>query len=289
MNLIIQNNTLTARFSSKGAELQSLRNNDREFIWEGKPSVWGKHSPVLFPIVGTLKNNQFEYNGKSYPLSRHGFARDMEFKVTDHGHSSITFLLESTSGTLEVYPFYFKLYITYTLENHSLNIQYKVVNKNDFPMYFSIGAHPAFALPQLFEAYEIEFEHENPEYHLLDQNLLSDKIKQLLLNDKRLLLNYDLFKDDALVFLSTPSKTITIIENSNTLLKVHFDDFPDLGIWTKLEAPFICIEPWFGFADHITTSSLLKDKKNILTLNKYATFESEFIIEILNPSHNVNY
>ncbi|HEX8577185.1 MAG TPA: aldose 1-epimerase family protein [Flavobacterium sp.] len=288
MNLIIQNNTLTARFSSKGAELQSLKNNNREFIWEGKPSVWGKHAPVLFPIVGTLKNNQFEYNNKLYELPRHGFARDMEFKVTDHTDSSITFLLESTAGTLEVYPFHFKLYVIYIIENNSLSIQYKVFNENAVPMYFSIGAHPAFALPQHFEVYEIEFGHENPEYHLLDQNLLSYKTKHLLLHNKRIQLDYDLFKDDALVFLSIPSKTVTIIENSNPLLKVHFDDFPDLGIWTKSNAPFICIEPWFGFADHTTASGLLKDKKGILTLNKYSSFESKFIIEILNQPDNVN-
>jgi len=213
----------------------------------------------------------------------------MEFKITDHTDSSITFLLESTAGTLEVYPFHFKLYIIYTLKNNSINIQYKVFNENAVPLYFSIGAHPAFALPQHFEAYEIKFGHENPEYHLLDQDLLSHKTNQLLLNNKRLPLDYNLFKDDALVFLSITSKTITIIENSNPLLKVCFDNFPDLEIWTKPNTPFICIEPWFGFADHTTASGLLKDKKCIIRLDKYSTFESKFIIEILNSSHNVNY
>ncbi len=161
MTTTISNSILTASIKHAGAELFSLKNNqNKEYIWEGNPNFWGKHSPILFPIVGTLKNNTYEVNGKEYQLPRHGFARDMEFQLIEKTGNSAVFSLESNEETLKKYPFEFELQLIYTIEGTSLNIEYIVINKNDEKMPFSIGAHPAIALPENFESYSLKFEKE---------------------------------------------------------------------------------------------------------------------------------
>ena len=283
MTTIIKNSILTAEIKHFGAELISLKTNlNKEYIWEGNPEFWGKHSPVLFPIVGTLKNNLFHFNGMEYNLSRHGFARDMEFELIDVTENSATFSLQSSEETVKVYPFEFELQIIYTLNENNLSIIYKVINKGKTAMPFSIGAHPAFALPNQFENYVIAFEKEESlEYYLLENDLISNKTKKLEVHNKQVPLAYELFEDDALIFKTIKSKSLTILENENPILRVHFEDFPSLGIWTKMKAPFICIEPWFGYADTTENSGNLFEKEGIQILESNATFHSKFSIEIL--------
>ena len=283
MNTIIKNSGLTAVINLKGAELISLKDKEnKEFIWEGNPIFWAKHSPVLFPIVGTLKNNSYQYNNIEYHLSRHGFARDMEFELIEKKEDSATYSLQSSEETLKVYPFKFELQIVYTLKENSLSIQYNVINKNQTMLPFSIGAHPAFALAGDFEDYSIEFEREEPlEYFLLENDLISNKTSKIALKKNRLPLTYKIFKNDALIFKTLKSNSLTISKNSKPLFKVHFTDFPNLGIWTKKEAPFLCIEPWFGYSDTEDSSGNLFEKKGIQILAENETFKSEFSIEIL--------
>ncbi len=277
----ISSQQFSATINSLGAELISLKNNSTEYIWEGNPTFWGKHSPVLFPIVGTLKNNSFTHNNKEYQLSRHGFAREMEFEVVKKSENSVSFLLVSNEKTIDKYPFHFQLMLTYTLTNNSLDVQYEVINTSEDEMFFSIGAHPAFALPNSFENYSLAFEENELHYNLLENDLLSNKQSVLHLNNNQLDLNYDLFKNDALVFKQLKTKSITILENATPILKVHFSAFPNLGIWTKVNAPFICIEPWFGYSDSNESNGNLSEKEAILDLASKATFQSNFTIEIL--------
>ncbi len=281
MKTTISSQQFSATINSLGAELISLKNNSTEYIWQGNPTFWGKHSPVLFPIVGTLKNNFFTHNNKEYQLSRHGFAREMEFEVVKKSENSVSFLLVSNEKTIENYPFDFQLLLTYTLTNNSLDVQYEVINTSEDEMFFSIGAHPAFALPNSFENYALAFEENELHYNLLENDLLSNKQSILHLNNNQLNLNYDLFKNDALVFKQLKTKSITILENATPFLKVHFSAFPNLGIWTKVNAPFICIEPWFGYSDSNESSGNLSEKEAILKLASKATFQSNFTIEIL--------
>ncbi len=160
MTTTISNSDLTAQIKHLGAELFSLKNRkNKEYIWEGNPAFWGKHSPVLFPIVGTLKSNLFHYKESEYHLSRHGFAREMKFELVEKSEESATFSLISSIESKKVYPFDFELQICYSLEGKKLNIDYKVINKNDFIMPFSIGAHPAFALAKPFDNYALAFEY----------------------------------------------------------------------------------------------------------------------------------
>lgn len=283
MTTIIKNSVLTAEIKHFGAELISLKTNlNKEYIWEGNPDFWGKHSPILFPIVGTLKNNSFHHNGMEYHLSRHGFARDMEFELINASDNSATFSIQSSDETLKVYPFEFELQLIYTLDKNNLLIAYKVINKGKFTMPFAIGAHPAFALPNQFENYAIAFEKEEKlEYYLLEDDLISNNTKQLEVHNKQIPLTYKLFENDALIFKTLQSDSLTILENENPILRVHFKDFPSLGIWTKMNAPFLCIEPWFGYSDTNENSGNLLEKEGILILESNETFYSKFSIEIL--------
>lgn len=283
MNIILSNSSLTATINSKGAELISLKNkNNHDYLWDGNPDFWDKHSPVLFPIVGSLKDDLFLNHNKIYHLTRHGFVRDLNFNLIDKSENWATFSLCSSQKTLEMYPFEFELQIMYFLEKSKLQIQYRVINKSSEKMPFSIGAHPAFALAGNFEDYELEFEKENElNSYLLADGLLSENTEIITLIDKKLSLNYSLFENDALILKNIKSKTITILKKSKPFLKIHFDDFPHLGIWTKVSAPFICIEPWFGYSDSPNSKGNLFEKEGIQVLGTNEIFQAKYTIEIV--------
>lgn len=279
----LSNDVISAQINTLGAELCSLKNTEnKDFIWEGDPAYWGKHSPVLFPIVGTLKNNTYTHNNEEYILTRHGFARDMEFELVDQTANTATFSIQSNSTTLASYPFQFELQIQYTLFHSTLEIAYKVINKDTTEIPFSIGAHPAFALPGNFENYSLEFEKVEPlEYTLLENDLVSTQTETIATNSNFVPLTHKLFERDALIFKKLESKSLTIVEKEIPRLKVHFEDFPNLGIWTKVGAPFLCIEPWFGYSDTTETNGNLFEKEGIIVLKSTDTFQTKFCIEIL--------
>ncbi len=283
MTTTISNSNLTAQIKHLGAELFSLKNNQKtEYIWEGNPAFWGKHSPILFPIVGSLKNNSYTYQDNQFDLNRHGFAREMEFELIAKSESTATFALISTLGTKKNYPFDFELQICYSLDNNKLNIDYKVINKNNLTMPFAIGAHPAFALKGNFKDYHLEFQQdENLDYYLLETGLIANSTHKLPLENKQLALKYSLVEKDALVFKTLKSKSITILKNTNPILKVNFSDFPNLGIWTVVNAPFLCIEPWFGYSDTLTAYDDFSKKEGIQILNQNEIFTANYSIEIL--------
>lgn len=281
MNISISNAFLKATINSKGAELNSLQKNNREYIWQGNPEFWAKHSPILFPIVGTLKDNTYFYEEKKYTLPRHGFARDNEFEVLNSTDDSVTFSIKSTLETKKNYPFEFELKLTYQLTENSLEVKYEVENLGQTNLPFSIGGHPAFALPEAFEMYSLRFEkEENINSYFLENDLLSENFQELSIDNKDLRLNYPLFENDALIIKKMMSKSIEIIENDEPLFKFSFDDFPNFGIWTKQNAPFICLEPWFGYSDIENTNQIIIDKEGIINLEKEKTFAASFSVII---------
>jgi galactose mutarotase-like enzyme len=280
----ISNSKLSVQIKSKGAELFSLKNKvtQREFIWEGNSDFWGKHSPVLFPIVGTLKNNTYRFENKEYQLPRHGFARDLEFKIVYQTENEVIFLLSSDENTAKLFPFKFELQMHYILIDATLKLSYSVKNLDNKTLPFSIGAHPAFALPFEFENYSLQFEHqETLKSCTLENDLLSDKTFEIKLENKNLPLSYSLFANDALIFKTLKSKFITIVETENPSLKISFSDFKNLGIWTKPNAKFICIEPWLGYSDTIHSNGNLSEKDGIQIVKENQTFCCSFSIEIL--------
>lgn len=284
MIVTLSNIKITAQINTNGAELISLKSveNHKEYIWEGNPKFWGKHAPILFPIVGTLKNNSYTYKNQNYNLSRHGFARDNEFCIINSTESEATFSLKSSDESKLHYPFDFELQITYTLLENELKISYKVINYDTVTLPFSIGAHPAFALPNDFESYTLEFnQQETLKCFTLENDLISDTVFDIALINKKLPLTYSTFENDALIFKTLESKEIIINENTIPYLKVTFDDFENLGIWTKVGAPFICIEPWLGYSDSIHASGTILEKEGIHFVQEKEKFECSFSIEIL--------
>jgi galactose mutarotase-like enzyme len=281
-SITISNNLLHATIATKGAELQSLSNSKRDYIWNGNQEFWGKHSPILFPIVGTLKNNTYLYNGKAYELTRHGFARDQEFQVVSKTSDAVIFSLLSDKNTGANYPFDFELLLEYQLVENELKITYHVKNIGNKPLPFSIGGHPAFALPDTFEKYALEFEvNETINCFLLKDDLISNEIEEVILENNKLPLTYSLFEKDAMIIKKMQSKEIKIVENDVPFLKFSFADFPNFGIWTKTGAAFICLEPWIGYADTFESSGEIFEKEGIQILESHAHTDYSFSITLL--------
>lgn len=277
----IKNDFLTATFNTLGAELISLTSNGKELIWEGNSLFWDKQSPILFPTIGSLKDDTYFFEGKKYHLPRHGFAREKEFQIKEHSANQIIFSLKQDEETLKVYPFHFELQIAYILVENKVEVHYSVQNNSNNFMHFSIGGHPGFALSQDFEKYALVFDHkEELCFSLLENHLLSDENQILETLDKILPLKYKLFEKDALVFKNHKVDSVTIQKSGKDHIKVSFKGFPDLGIWTKVGAPFICIEPWFGHADKVEANQNLLEKEGIISLGKNGLFQSVYTIEI---------
>ncbi|SFH90923.1 aldose 1-epimerase family protein [Halpernia frigidisoli] len=281
MKTTIKNSFLTATILHKGAELETLIKDGKNVIWTIDKSFWNKTSPILFPIVGGLKDGKYNYLDESYSLSRHGFARDHDFELISKTDDSAVFSLKYSEETLKIYPFKFELQITNELFESQLYIIYKILNLDNDKMYFSLGAHPAFAIDGNFEEYELEFDNNNSLIsHQLDNELLSGKTVDINLKTNLLPLKYELFENDALVFKNSSTSNLTLFKDKKPQISVHFKDFPYLGIWTKKGVPFLCIEPWLGIADSQTSTGNLTEKEGIRKLEGNAEVEKSFSIEV---------
>ncbi|GGH13659.1 aldose 1-epimerase family protein [Pedobacter zeae] len=272
--ITLENDYIKVSLAAKGAELQGLFNKETglEYLWNADPRYWAKHSPVLFPIVGSLKNNSFNYQGKNYELPRHGFARDHVFNSEKISETEAVFTLHQSEETLKVYPFYFELKLKYELMERKLKLTYEVSNTGTGAMLFSLGAHPAFAVPNtpdtVYEDYYLAFNtDEKLTYWKLDDGLVADETGNIELNSHKLQLKHDLFYNDALVFKTLKSNHISLLNTKNDYgLHFHFEDFPFFGIWAATDAPFICLEPWCGVADGINHDQELEHKEGIVKL-----------------------
>lgn len=280
MEYQIENDQLIVKIKSKGAELFSIvsKQTKLEYMWGAEPA-WAKSSPVLFPIVGTLKGNTYTYQNKSYSLPRHGFARDEAFTVEHSQKESITFLLTSTIASLEKYPFHFELRISYHLKQDELHTTYQVNNSGSEEMYFSIGAHPAFKAPLIpalgYEDYYLQFskKENTPRWPITSDGLIDATPTPLLADTDRLDLKHELFYADALVLKQPASETISLKSDKDKHgLEFHFKGFPFLGLWAAKDANFICIEPWCGIADAVTHNQELTGKEGIEKLAPAASW-----------------
>lgn len=282
MLITITNQILTATINTVGAELVSLEKNQVNYIWEVDKNYWNKTSPVLFPIVGRLKNDVYTINGKEYTLPRHGFARNYEFQYELKSEHQVIFELESNAETKYNFPFDFKLFLAYTLIDSELIIEYFVRNISNETMPFSIGAHPAFAIEGDLSDYSLQFNQPDVliTHHLENENF-NFETSVIESHSGKLDLKYELFANDALVFKSLESDEVILLHLDVPILKVNFDFFPYLGVWTKPNAPFLCIEPWCGVADNLVHDSNLLEKEGINLLPSNEDFLRAIRIEIL--------
>lgn len=287
----IQNDHFKVGVESTGAELQHFirKKEDLEFIWVADPAIWGSHAPNLFPIIGELQNKQFEYDGKTYKMQRHGFARKKEFKLVEQDRDKLVFELKEDEETLAQYPFKFTLLIAYKLSGHKLGVTYLVQNDSDEAMYFSLGGHPGFNVPfypeEEYSDYYIEFEEKETlsRYLLNEEGLLSGDTERVLEDENRLQLQHGYFDKDALVFKDLSSEKVTLLSRNHPLkLELTFKGFPYLGIWAKPgPSPYVCIEPWCGIASRVGESGELKEKEGIQQIGPKQSFERTFSITVI--------
>ena len=262
----------------KGAELVSIKIDGVEKMHDGE-NFWNRHSPVLFPIVGKLKDGKTIIDGNEYQMGQHGFARDMEFEEI----SNNSYVLKANDETYKKCPYNFELYISYEVNKNKVTTKYKVVNKDSKEMIFGLGGHPAFACEYTSGKYRLEFEdiEDKIEIYQLEDGLVKENPEKLrkYFRENRIFLDSNTFKNDALVIKNVNSKTVYLKTETKTILAFHFDGFPYLGVWSKPDASFVCIEPWFNTADSVNSTGEFKDKENILKLNPGEEFNASYSVE----------
>jgi galactose mutarotase-like enzyme len=286
--ITLHNHFLTASIHPKGAELQSLRqSNGMEYMWNGDERFWAKQSPILFPIVGSLVNGSYHHKGQTYALPRHGFARDRVFEAHQVSDTEAIFTLRSDEQSRSVYPFDFELRLVYQLGGHRLACRYEVLNNSEDNMYFSIGGHPAFAVPidNIGEYTDYYLELEEPEalqQNRLQDGLLTRQTKVVELEDNlRLWLKPELFYEDAMVLRQMKNTTIGLHCRLHLHgLRFHFGGFPYFGIWAAKDAPFVCLEPWCGHADWTDHNGELAEKEGIIRLAPGQEWQQEWGVEV---------
>lgn len=287
---ILENEKIKITVSKQGAELHNITSkiDGTEYLWNRNKRYWGYSAPVLFPIVGKVKNGTYKVDGKEYNLPQHGLARLKEFEMIEKTDNKIIFELVDSEETLKVYPYKFSLKIAYTLVESGVVTEYIVENTDNKTIYFSIGAHPAFMCPmvpgEIIDDYYFEFnEKENCDIMpISEEGYIKRERKQYLVNNNIIPLNFDVFKGDALVFDSLKSNKITLKSvNHDKVLTMDFTGFPYMGLWTKATgAPFVCIEPWYGHADFEDFDGELKDKAGIEKLQIGQKFNSSYTVTI---------
>lgn len=291
MRYILENDLIKAEFDTFGAELKSVidKKTGREYIWCGDPAVWGRTAPVLFPFVGACNGKKYTFEGKDYPMTSHGFARDKEHELVSKSDKEIAFSLKDSDETYEIYPFHFEFINTYKLEGSTVTVEWKVVNpgqdRADQNLYFSLGAHPAFVCPINGEAnkagYRIFFKGVNEIHHhgnLTGTCTHEDRV--LALENNRVVITPEFFdrttyivegKQTGEVGLETP--------DGKRFVTVSFDT-PLFAVWSpeRKNAPFICIEPWYGRADYDDFTGELPNREYGNTLGKGEVFDRSYKI-----------
>ena len=274
-----------------GAELTSIKYNSEERLHQGESVLdkegkvfWKRHAPVLFPIVGSLKNNTTYIDGKKYQMSQHGFARDMVFDIVNISEREHTYVLKYNEDTLKMYPYKFELYISYIIEDNKLTIIYKVKNLDIRPIYFGIGGHPAFIIDLKNNKYKVEFENaeNNIKFSQLDGGLISYKNNyinnSLMSNNRCIEIRKDTFSHDAIIMSGLSSRKLRLYENNIEKLEFEFGQFKYLSLWSKKNAPFLCIEPWQTTADYTDSNQDFTLKKDNIKLEVNEEYKCSYSI-----------
>lgn len=287
----LSNSVLTVEISGHGAELQSIKKNGKEYLWQGDAKFWGRRSPVLFPIVGRVWDNKFRFMGNEYEMGQHGFARDMDFKVTYKDDDGIVYWLESTPETLGKYPFPFRMMIGYLLEGNRITVKWRIENMGAMDMYFQIGAHPAFYFPGFdastedrgFFAFDKK---EGLEYTCpVEKGCASPERHPLALNEEGLMpIDIHTFDCDTYIFEDKQLKKVTLLDKAKKpYISLEFDT-PLVALWspTKVhpDCPFVCIEPWYGRCDSVGYTGELQDREWIQKLEPKGVFDVSYDIVI---------
>jgi len=285
----LHNPFLDIRVNARGAELCSVRSKQSaiEYIWQADPAVWARHAPVLFPIVGKLKNNSYYHAEEAFNLPQHGFARDREFTCIEQRDNELVFELSADAESLAVYPFEFTLRIHYLLCDNSLQVQYVVLNQSREPLFFSIGTHPAFNCPlqpgeERFSDYDLEFVGKDRlQISVLEDGLLTTDTRTISLSQNKLPVSKALFANDAIVLLNSQVDTVRLVSRQTEHgVALTSNGWPCYGIWSKKDNErFVCLEPWYGVADSVDAPGELSVKKEIIHLGAEGSFACDYTME----------
>ncbi|MCF7849449.1 MAG: aldose 1-epimerase family protein [Kiritimatiellales bacterium] len=286
--ITLSNSNLSAKIALMGAELKSLKEHATglEYIWQSDPAHWKGASPILFPIVGGLKNGTCRINGAECKIPGHGFVRGKEWMLVSENGTSAVFETASDVETRAMFPFDFVLRVHYTLVENSLAIRYEVVNKSTGRMYFSIGSHPAFNIPFAggsIENYYFHFsEEEKMERYFFKDGMHLNETEPAFDNARQVYLKRTLFDRGPLIFKQPRSKMFSILNSKNSKrINVKTDGVPFVALWATPNAPFACIEPWYGIPDNCDTDGEFSTKEGIMSLETGCTFNTTYSIEIL--------
>lgn len=284
----IKNDKLKVEVSEHGAELQSIKDNGgEEYLWQGDPAYWGRRSPILFPIVGTVCDNTYRVGGKEYHLTRHGFARDRDFRLLAKGDEQVVFGLHDDAETMKRYPYHFNLAVSYKLTGNKIHVVWHVENTDDKIIFFQIGGHPAFLVPgaKAGESVKGSLRFDNPEpmrVFINKEGFLSRDYRPFDTEKGLFRFTEDSFKDDAIVFDHSQLRHVELLDAAgNPHVSLDFKT-PAVGIWTPFgkHAPFVCVEPWYGITDQAGFDGEFKDKYLMNQLLPGSSFMSEYVITI---------
>ena len=285
----LKNDFLTIEVSSLGAELQSIKDpSGREYLWQGDARYWPRHSPILFPIVCGLWKGKYRLGDKEFAMERHGFARDSEFKLIKKSDSRVTYALESSEATLKAYPYHFILSVSYKLEKNCIHVIWHVHNIDKQEIHFQIGGHPAFYVPNLTEgaplAGVLRFDNKNQVERIYGNVGGCIRPERFPIGSKDGLWAFteESFKDDAMIIDHCQLHQVCLLDKEqHAVVTVDFKA-PAVGIWSPYgkNAPFVCIEPWYGIHDAVEYKGDFRNKYLMNHLQPGASFMSEYSITI---------
>ena len=290
MQYEISNGIISIAAVLKGAELVSLKKGGMEYLWQADLVVWNRSAPNLFPFVGKLNGGVYRFEGKTYPMTPHGFARDMSFSLSKRTDTYLRFALSDTDETRKVYPFPFLFEITYTITGSTLTQTWRVTNTGKSMMYFSLGAHPGFVCPVQggkLTDWTIRFSGDKKIDRVTARTidaagLVQERTDSYALSDGTVRITADMFSHDALIFEKSGIKAVTLLDKSKKeFVRVDFDT-DVFGLWSPQErsAPFLCIEPWYGRCDLAGFSGELSEREWGNSLPPSAVFEKSFSITL---------
>lgn len=275
--ITLKNEVLTAAIDQKGAQLCSVKGKDgTEYIWQADPKVWGRHAPLLFPVIGRLKDSQYTLEGKTYTIGAHGFARDAMFEVVEQSETSVSLRITDSPETLEKWPFAFALTVTFALDGDKLRKTCQVENRSDRTMYYELGSHDGFNAPNCSGEQMSDWAVRLPgvdtlePYGMNESCMLTVKERKLPLEHGRIPLKPMTYGLDTIVLSDLPCRTAQLVDgNDRVRVTMEFEDYDYLALWTMdmhEDTNYVCIEPWTTLPDAEFVGRDLTEKAGIRAL-----------------------